>query len=77
MNVYDQKTPEISTIIHSSIGLLVADIHGSVFLLTHDFEVSKSWVAHTGGRVTHMAERKGILVTLGVRLKFWTGNTLH
>ncbi|KAH9952033.1 hypothetical protein B0H21DRAFT_715451 [Amylocystis lapponica] len=60
-----KKAPEISTIISSSAGPLVADIHGSVFLLSRDFEVVKSWLAHTGGRVTHMAERKGILVTLG------------
>ncbi|OCH92268.1 hypothetical protein OBBRIDRAFT_773774 [Obba rivulosa] len=60
-----KKTPEISTITSSSAGPLVADIHGSVYLLNRDFEVVKSWIAHTGGRVTHMAERKGILVTLG------------
>ncbi|CDO70329.1 hypothetical protein BN946_scf184843.g18 [Trametes cinnabarina] len=60
-----QKTPEISTIAPSSVGLVVADIHGSVYLVNRDFEIAKSWIAHTGGRVTHMAERKGILVTLG------------
>ncbi|KAM5536515.1 hypothetical protein V8D89_009792 [Ganoderma adspersum] len=60
-----QKTPEISTIVASSVGLVVADIHGSIYLLTRDFEIAKSWIAHTGGRVTHMAERRGILVTLG------------
>ncbi|KAI0636391.1 hypothetical protein C8Q77DRAFT_1092491 [Trametes polyzona] len=60
-----QKTPEISTITPSSAGLVVADIHGSVYLVNRDFEISKSWVAHTGGRVTHMAERKSILITLG------------
>ncbi|KAI9065075.1 hypothetical protein FKP32DRAFT_1675090 [Trametes sanguinea] len=60
-----QKTPEISTIAPSSAGLVVADIHGSVYLVNRDFEIAKSWIAHTGGRVTHMAERKGILVTLG------------
>ncbi|KAH9848923.1 hypothetical protein C2E23DRAFT_785321 [Lenzites betulinus] len=59
------KTPEISTITPSSIGLIVADIHGSVYLVSRDFEIAKSWIAHTGGRVTHMAERKGILITLG------------
>ena len=63
-----QKTPEISTIVASSVGLVVADIHGSIYLLTRDFEIAKSWIAHTGGRVTHMAEKRGILVTLGVRL---------
>ncbi|KAI0672642.1 hypothetical protein C8Q78DRAFT_1137233 [Trametes maxima] len=60
-----QKTPEISTITTSSAGLVVADIHGSVYLVNRDFEIGKSWIAHTGGRVTHMAERKGILITLG------------
>ncbi|OSD08241.1 hypothetical protein PYCCODRAFT_1429303 [Trametes coccinea BRFM310] len=60
-----QKTPEISTIAPSSAGIVVADIHGSVYLVNRDFEIAKSWIAHTGGRVTHMAERKGILVTLG------------
>ncbi|TBU46903.1 hypothetical protein BD309DRAFT_953173 [Dichomitus squalens] len=60
-----QKTPEISTIAASSVGLIVADIHGSVYLLNRDFEIAKSWIAHTGGRVTHMAERRGILITLG------------
>ena len=61
-----QKTPEISTTVASSVGLVVADIHGSVFLVNRDFEIAKSWIAHTGGRVTHMAERRGILITLGV-----------
>ncbi|KAI0771073.1 hypothetical protein BD413DRAFT_663912 [Trametes elegans] len=60
-----QKTPEISTITTSTVGLIVADIHGSVYILSRDFEITKSWIAHTGGRVTHMAERKGILITLG------------
>ncbi|KAF9532799.1 hypothetical protein CPB83DRAFT_880452 [Crepidotus variabilis] len=58
-------TPEISTVIASSFGVLVADIHGSVHLLNRDFESINSWVAHVSGRVTHMVERKGILVTLG------------
>lgn len=35
-------------------------------VLDRDFEPVKSWVAHVGGRVTHMVEQKGILVTLGV-----------
>ncbi|KAG2019698.1 vacuolar membrane protein, variant 2 [Coprinopsis cinerea AmutBmut pab1-1] len=56
---------EISTIAPSSAGMLVADIHGSVHLLNRDFETLSSWVAHTGGRVTHMVEQNGILVTLG------------
>ncbi|KAJ3838462.1 hypothetical protein F5878DRAFT_652044 [Lentinula raphanica] len=58
-------TLEISTVASSSAGVLVADIHGSIHLLNKDFESISSWVAHTGGRVTHMVERKGILVTLG------------
>ncbi|CAL1708669.1 unnamed protein product [Somion occarium] len=60
-----KKTPEFSCITPTSSGTAVADIHGSLYVLNRDFEVSKSWVAHTSGRVTHMAERKGILVTLG------------
>ncbi|KAI0374590.1 hypothetical protein BV20DRAFT_934950 [Pilatotrama ljubarskyi] len=60
-----QKTPEISTIAASSAGLVVADIHGSVYLVNRDFEIAKSWIAHTGGRVTHIAARRGILITLG------------
>ncbi|KAH6902717.1 vacuolar membrane protein [Coprinopsis sp. MPI-PUGE-AT-0042] len=56
---------EISTVASSSRGMLVADIHGSVHLLNRDFETVTSWVAHVAGRVTHMVERNGILVTLG------------
>lgn len=63
-----QATPEISTVIPSSAGVLVADIHGSIHLLNRDFESTNSWVAHVDGRVTHMVERRGILVTLGVSL---------
>lgn len=37
-----------------------------MYLLNSDFETAKSWIAHTGGRVTHMVERNGILITLGV-----------
>jgi hypothetical protein len=55
--------------VSSSSGMLVADIHGSVHLLNREFESITSWVAHVGGRVTHMVERKGILVTLGVCLQ--------
>jgi vacuolar protein sorting-associated protein 11 len=55
-------------VIPSSAGVLVADIHGSIHLLNRDFESINSWIAHVGGRVTHMVERRGILVTLGVRL---------
>ncbi|KAG7448346.1 uncharacterized protein BT62DRAFT_947390 [Guyanagaster necrorhizus] len=61
-----KATPEISTVSSSSsAGVLVADIHGSIHILNRDFESVKSWVAHVGGRVTHMVERKRILVTLG------------
>ncbi|THV03182.1 hypothetical protein K435DRAFT_651795, partial [Dendrothele bispora CBS 962.96] len=72
---------EISTIASSSTGVLVADIHGSIHLLNQDFESISSWVAHAGGRVTHMIERKGFLVTLGEEssshsplLKIWDLN---
>ena len=51
----------------STAGILVADIHGSIHLLNKDFVPVKSWVAHVGGRVTHMVERRRVLVTLGVR----------
>ncbi|KAF5378286.1 hypothetical protein D9615_008715 [Tricholomella constricta] len=60
-----KATLEISTVASSSVGVLVADIHGSVHILNPDFESISSWVAHVGGRVTHMVERKGILATLG------------
>lgn len=66
--VNSQATPEISTVISSSAGVLVADIHGSIHLLNRDFESINSWIAHVGGLVTHMVERRGILVTLGVCL---------
>lgn len=61
-----QNTPEISVLAASASGVLLADIYGNVHILNRDFESLKSWVAHVGGRVTHMAERKGILVTIGV-----------
>ena len=61
-----QNTPEISTITSSSFGVLVATIHGSIHLLDPQFAIAESWIAHVNGRVTHMAERKGILITLGV-----------
>ncbi|KIM77475.1 hypothetical protein PILCRDRAFT_76651 [Piloderma croceum F 1598] len=61
-----KNTPEISNLAPSSSGLLLADIHGSIHLLNHEFVPIKSWIAHSGGgRVTHMVERKGVLVTLG------------
>lgn len=62
----EQNTPEISTLAQSTAGLLLADIHGSIHLLNRDFVPVKSWIAHVGGRVTHMAEGRGILITLGV-----------
>lgn len=69
-----QATPEISTVISSTSGVLVADIHGSIHLLNRDFESVKSWVAHIDGRVTHMVEQKDILVTLGVRVPYCKPN---
>ncbi|KAK7064568.1 E3 ubiquitin-protein ligase PEP5 [Favolaschia claudopus] len=60
-----KTVPEISTIIASSAGVLVADIYGTVHILNREFEIQRSWVAYEGGRVTHMAERRGVLVTLG------------
>ncbi|KAI5122199.1 hypothetical protein M0805_002688 [Coniferiporia weirii] len=60
-----KNTPEISVLSSSSAGVLLADIYGSVHILNRDFEAVRSWVAHVGGRVTHMADRKGILVTIG------------
>ena len=61
-----QAATEISTVASSGFGVLVADIHGSIHLLNRDFESTNSWVAHVSGRVTHMVERQGVLVTLGV-----------
>ncbi|KAJ6604245.1 hypothetical protein DFH09DRAFT_1122065 [Mycena vulgaris] len=58
-------TPEISTILPSSAGVLVADIYGTIHILNRDFEAQRSWIAYQGGRVTHMAERRGVLVTVG------------
>ncbi|KAH9980920.1 hypothetical protein BGW80DRAFT_1267217 [Lactifluus volemus] len=55
----------ISTVASSAYGLIVADMHGSVHVLSKEFEPISSWVAHIGGRVTHMVERRGYLVTLG------------
>ncbi|KAJ7583306.1 hypothetical protein C8J56DRAFT_830557 [Mycena floridula] len=60
-----KATSEISTIALSSVGLVVADIHGSLHLLNKDFESIQSWIGHVGGRVTHIVEHQGILVTLG------------
>ncbi|KAN0090676.1 hypothetical protein V8E55_004242 [Tylopilus felleus] len=60
-----KSAPEISTVISSSHGLVVADIHGSVHLLNQAFVSVTSWIAHVGGRVTHMAEEMGILISIG------------
>jgi hypothetical protein len=73
-DVHDLESPpdifkaalEISCVSSSSIGVLVADTHGSIHLLNKDFEPITSWVAHVQGRVTHMAEQNGILVSIGV-----------
>ncbi len=56
----------ISTITSSEYGVVAADMYGSVHVLNKEFEPVSSWVAHLGGRVTHMVERRGYLVTLGV-----------
>jgi hypothetical protein len=58
----------ISTVTSSAYGVVVADMHGSVHVLNKEFEPESSWVAHAGGRVLHMVERRGYLVTLGVRI---------
>jgi hypothetical protein len=52
----------------SSFGVVLADTHGSISLLDRTFEPTKSWIAYPNGRATHIVERKGILVTVGVRL---------
>lgn len=63
-----KNTPEISVISSCSAGVLLADIYGNLHILNKDFESVRSWVAHVGGRVTHMVDRKGVLVTIGVSL---------
>lgn len=63
-----KNTPEISVISSCTAGVLLADIYGNVHILNKDFESVRSWVAHVGGRVTHMVDRKGVLVTIGVSL---------
>ncbi|KAJ6501655.1 hypothetical protein C8R47DRAFT_1253435 [Mycena vitilis] len=60
-----KTTPEISTILPSSAGVLVADIYGTIHILNREFEAQRTWVAYEGGRVTHMVERRGVLVTVG------------
>ncbi|KAI6114368.1 hypothetical protein F5141DRAFT_1106145 [Pisolithus sp. B1] len=60
-----KNAPEISVMTSSIAGLVVADIHGSIHILNQSFISVASWVAHVGGRVTHMIERQGTLVTIG------------
>ncbi|CAK5264875.1 unnamed protein product [Mycena citricolor] len=60
-----KNTPEISSVISSSTSVLVADIYGTVHILSREFETQRAWIAYDGGRVTHMAERNGVLVTVG------------
>ncbi|TDL21592.1 hypothetical protein BD410DRAFT_789710 [Rickenella mellea] len=60
-----KNTPEISAVSPSSVGVLLADIYGTIHVLSKDFESVHSWVAHVSGRVTHMVDRDGILVTVG------------
>ncbi|KAI6039353.1 hypothetical protein EDC04DRAFT_2868030 [Pisolithus marmoratus] len=60
-----KNAPEISAMTASTAGLVVADIHGSIHILNQSFLSVASWVAHVGGRVTHMIERQGTLVTIG------------
>ncbi|KIM33614.1 hypothetical protein M408DRAFT_310067 [Serendipita vermifera MAFF 305830] len=69
---------DIACIAPSSQGLLVADIHGTIHLLDAEFEDKATWTAHENGHVTHMDEKRGILITLieevGVRypiIKVW------
>jgi vacuolar protein sorting-associated protein 11 len=62
-----QSTSEVSTVVSFPHGLIVADIHGSVHLLNQAFVSVTSWIAHVGGRVTHMVEEMGILVSTRVR----------
>ncbi|KAI6030894.1 hypothetical protein F5J12DRAFT_903240 [Pisolithus orientalis] len=39
--------------------------YSSIHILNQNFVSVASWVAHVGGRVTHMIERQGMLVTIG------------
>jgi hypothetical protein len=61
--------PEVSCLTTGQGGLLVADVHGYVHVLSPEFETIRSFTAHEEGRVTHMRYTgvKGIVVTLGVR----------
>ncbi|KZO93812.1 hypothetical protein CALVIDRAFT_539718 [Calocera viscosa TUFC12733] len=56
---------EIVVIASSSVGVLVADVHGLIHVIDRKFERARGWAAFDAGRVTHMLERRGILVTLG------------
>ncbi|KAF8839390.1 hypothetical protein BDN67DRAFT_990923 [Paxillus ammoniavirescens] len=72
-DIHDPSSPpeifksatEISDMFSSSHGLVVADIHGSVHCLNQALVSMASWIAYIGERVTHMVERKGILITIG------------
>ncbi|KAF8958030.1 hypothetical protein BDZ97DRAFT_1762462 [Flammula alnicola] len=66
-DVHDlDSTPDIFKLLRLLLGVqLIADIHGSIHLLNREFESTNSWIAHVSGRVTHMVERRGVLVTLG------------
>lgn len=64
----DQNPHEIATIASSTAGILVADINGNIYLLDRVFDIARTWIAHVAGRITHMVENKGILVTLGVSI---------
>ena len=63
---HSQNPAELSAIISSFIGVIYADVHGNVHILDATIQSIRTWVAHVGGRVTHLAENRGILVTLGV-----------
>ena len=65
-----QNTFEIASVASSSVGILVADVNGRIYILDKSFEPIRTWAVHAAGRVTHMVEKKGILVTLGVRLDY-------
>ncbi|KAG9036460.1 hypothetical protein FRB95_008758 [Tulasnella sp. JGI-2019a] len=60
-----RNVSEVSATASSSVGIIVADIHGSLHLLGMNFVPLHSWVAHLSGRVTHIAEGRGILVSVG------------
>ena len=62
-----QNTFEIASVAPSSVGILVADVNGRIYILDKSFEPIRTWAIHVSGRVTHMVERKGILITVGVR----------